>query len=328
MNLKSGQKFKLEEYKEVKYGEWGSYVDIEDAREAHAQNIKNCQKATDEYFEKDRPLRALVVHGSGRSSDRSCAYEQSNSMLFLRICIEMIKKEYGDEVEFEEVRLRDYNIEPCNGCVSTCSALCNFPCTCFPFDPMQDLYPKVIRSDILVCSTPVNQSAMSTRLKAFCDRLISVDGGFHITKEQFAVKAGEYKAKMMAISASTEFSYDQRMFGRVGAYFVSSKDENNPYGENMVNHNPEEKWKDLGFVELVAHSLKDGFEQYGYFHADNYYATFVADPDIEYMYDKDTMRKKPEVFEEGHRVLRDAIELAKQLKEFTPEFKTDRFNRT
>lgn len=326
-HMKQTQKFSLEEFQKIKYGEWGQFVDFEEAREAHGQNIENCRKAADEYFKEDRPLRILVVHGSGRSSNKSCAYELSNSMLFLRQSIERIKKDYGD-IEFDEVPLRDYNIDPCNACVSTTSALCGFPCTCFPFDPMQKLYPKVIRSDILLCSTPVNQSVMSTRLKAFCDRLVSIDGGFFITKEQFTVKDGEFKAKMMTISASTDFSYDQRMFGRVGAYFITSKDERNPYAKNMVNANPEEQWKDFGFISPVAHSLKEGFEQYGFFHADNYYAVCVGDPDIDYMYDKDTSQQEPEEVEEGYKVIKDAIELAKKLKKSTPKFKADRFNRT
>jgi multimeric flavodoxin WrbA len=56
---------------------------------------------------------------------------------------------------------------------------------CFPWDPMQELYPLVLKSDVMLCSTGVNQSAMSTRLKTFLDRLISLDGGFFVGPDQF-----------------------------------------------------------------------------------------------------------------------------------------------
>src|ERR1019366_4570816 len=62
-----------------------------------------------------------------------------NSQLLLKSALQQF--EHDQKYEITEVRLRDYNISPCNGCYSTTSSLCGFPCNCFPLDPMQELYP-------------------------------------------------------------------------------------------------------------------------------------------------------------------------------------------
>jgi len=324
-------KFNVDEYNRIKGGEWFEFVDFKEARKKHVENVANCRRAVEEYNEVDRPLRIFVVHGSGRSTNNSCAYELSNSKFFLNSCLEEVIKEIDSEIEIDAVSLRDYNIEPCNNCVSTTSTLCGFPCDCFPFDPMQELYPKLLRTDIILCSTGVNQSTMSTRLKAFCDRMISLDGGYFRTEEQFSPKDGEFKDRMLALSSSTEIAYDQRMYGRVGAYFISSKDELNEHPTvNRLHHVQragEPNWEP-GFAEMTAYVLKDGMEAYGFFHPVKYYATAPADPDIDYMYDKEYMLQHPEIFDEGKEVIRQSIDLARELKINLPAFKPDRYNRT
>jgi multimeric flavodoxin WrbA len=316
----------IEDWQKLRDADWFDYVtDFEAVKKVHAQNVANCKNAVEEYKQTDRPLRILAVHGSARSSGKSAAAEISNSMMFLQECLKIVP-EIDPNIEIDQVALRDYNIEPCNGCLSTTSALCNFPCTCFPLDPMQKLYPKVLRSDIILCSTPVNQSAMSTRLKAFCDRLISLDGGFFIDVDQFAPKDMDFKSKMMAISASGAFAYDQRLFGRVAAYFISSKDEHNP--NRSVNHLPDKRMDAVGYIEHVAYALRDNFESYGIFHHKNYFASFAAEPMIEYMWDKETLAKSKDSFRNGEQVVRNAIEFAQELKKAPPKFKTERYNRT
>ena len=144
-------KLNIEKYNRIVNGEWFEFVDFAEAKKKYQENINRCKQAVIEYNEIDRPLRILAVHGSGRSTHNSCAYEVSNSKLFLQQCLEIVK-EIDPEIEIEQVSLRDMMINPCNNCVSTTSTLCGFPCDCFPLDDMQDLYPKILRSDILFCS--------------------------------------------------------------------------------------------------------------------------------------------------------------------------------
>ncbi len=327
-------KLKAEQYNRIKEGEWFEFIDFNEAREQHKKNIQNFRDAVEEYNQTDRPLRILAIHGSGRSTNNTCAYELSNSKLFLQGSLNAVE-EIDPSIEIDQISLRDYNIEPCNNCVSTTSTLCGFPCDCFPFDPMQEIYPKLLRSDIIFCSTGVNQSTMSTRLKAMCDRMISLDGGFF--REELEPKDGAFKDRMLALSASGNIAYDQRLYGRVGGYFVSSKDESNKHPTVNLLHHFEAREReglshnplyDTGFCELTAHVLRDGMEAYGFFHAPNYYACAPANPDEDYMYDKEYMMNDLEALDAGKQVVKDAITLAKELKENLPEFYPDRFNRT
>jgi multimeric flavodoxin WrbA len=196
-----------------------------------------------------------------------------------------------------------------------------------PLDDMSTMmYPKILRADILFCSTPVNQSTMSTRLKAFCDRMISLDGGVHITAKQYHPKDQEWRSKMMALSASGKVSYDQRLYGRVAGYFISSKDDQNPLpiGNKLKN-----EFDRFSYIEKTANVLKDGMEDYGYFHSpDGWYAGFAAVPDEDYMWDKQTLNNDEKALVMGRDVVANAIKLAKKLKKDLPPFKTDRINRT
>ncbi len=191
---------------------------------------------------------------------------------------------------------------------------------------MQRLYPKVLQCDVMFCSTGVNQSTMSSRLKLFTDRLISMDGGVFIDAKQFGPKDGDYKSRMQAIAAEGRLAYDQRLHGRIGAYFISSKDNDNTHEVN--NHLPVEKFEDVKFGELTAYVLKDNFESYGFYHAPNYYAVAASDPDVDYMFDKEHLMNNTKALEWGRQVVADAINLALKFKHQPPVFKTDRYNRT
>ncbi len=317
-------KLTAKQWHQIKSTDWYNFVSQGVAKKAHAQNIKNCQKAIREYQRKDRPLRILVVHGSNRTSNQCCANEVSNSKLFLEHSLTAVQ-DIDKKIEIDAVDLRDLAIDPCNSCLSTTSTLCGFPCDCHPLDDMQKLYPKLLRTDILFCSTGVNQSTMSTRLKAFCDRMISLDGGFFRSVDQFAAKGSEFKSRMMALSASNQIAYDQRLYGRVGGYFISSKDQDNHLP--IVNHT-KTKFDQFSYVEMTAQVLRNGMEDYGFFHAPHFYAGAAAIPEIDYMYDKQTLSLNTKALEEGKRVVVQAIQLAKKLKRHLPKFKTDRVNRT
>lgn len=317
------EQISLKDYAKYAYGEWWKFVDIEEAKQAHTQNIQAVKAAIDEFHgPPDRPIKILAVNGSSRSNvESSCAHELSNSQLLLRSGLEAVQ---GQGVDIEEVNLRDYKIEYCNSCYSTTSALCNFPCTCFPFDPMQLLYPKVLRSDVLLLSTGVNQSAMSSRLKAFTDRLISVDGGYYIPPEDFVAKDYDYKNRMVATSLNQPVHYDQRMHGRTMAFFISSKDQADdiPVGDDYYdNQTPD-------YVKMVADPLYVGFHDYGFFFAEPWLASFSAVVEEDMSFDKMRMALDKNAKEQAKRVVLAAVELAKKFRYDKPPKRPHPPNRT
>ncbi len=308
-------KMSADEFSEGRYDtEWWQVVDLEEGREYHERNVRRCLKAINVHGR--GPIRVLVVHGSSRSnSDLSCAHELSNSQLLCRAGLDAIR---GDpSVVIEEVNLREYQIEYCNNCYSTASALCGFPCNCFPFDPMQDLYPKVLACDVLLCSTGVNQSKMSGRLGVFCDRLISLDGGYFVTPEQFGPKDTEWRDRCIALSQSDEVHYDQRPHGRVAAFFISSKDtadleptEDDRYNEIMERNS---------YVQLTSDSLFRGFWDVGFYMADPWFAAALGHPNEELSLDKARLNADIQAQEAARHVVIEAVNLADRFRDDPPE---------
>lgn len=320
------EKLTPKQFQDRQKEEWMDFFDIDEARKQHAKNIKACQKAVNEYEQplSNRPLRILAVHGSSRSVWGG-ANETSNSMLFLQKSLEVV--EGMKDVEVTEIKLGEKIINPCNNCVSTTSGMCGFPCDCWPYDDMQTIYPELLRSDVLLCSTGVNQATMSSRMKLMVDRMISLDGGYHRTKEQFRMKDSEFKGILLKQAKEEQVVYDQRLYGRSAAYFISSKDHFNTH--KTVNHLKSDGALDkVPYGELVAWVMKDGMESYGYFHDEQYYALAASDPDIEYMYDKETLLNNAQALNEGAMVVEKAVKKAKDLKENLPAFTPDRINRT
>jgi len=304
------------EFVKIKYKtEWFESIDIEDARKKHAKNIDACTKANEYHNRTDRPLVILAVYGSGRSSFASCANELSNSQFLLMSALEQFRNQ-PDKYEIIDIALREYNNEPCNNCYASSSALCGFPCNCFPYDPMQELYPHVLKCDVMLCATGVNQSAMSSRLKIFLDRLISLDGGFFVSKEQFAAKDSEWRDRCIAtgidLAKKDSLPYDARMWGRVAAYFISSKDEKNNQKTVAIDY-PE--LSDLSYIEKVADSLREGNADYGFFHdKENWYAGVWADPNEEMCFDKQYASERPEFAAKARKVALAAVNLAEKLR--------------
>lgn len=303
----------------IKYGEWWEAgIPPEDSKAKHGRNIDACLDAIREYNVPDRPLNILAVHGSSRSSLKSTAQELSNSMLLLRAGLEPYRN--NPDFSITEVSLKEHNIEPCEGCYSTSSALCGFPCNCFPWDPMQELYPLVLACDVMLLSTPVNQSAMSSRLKMFLDRLVSLDGGFFVDKDQYESKGPEWRDKCIALAqnlnAQGNLKYSPRMWGKVAAYFISSKDDKNPH--RTIAKPFESK---TGYIEGVAESLRGGNADYGFFHAaENWYVGAASNPDEETSYDKRSLNSHPEILDQAKSVVQAAVELAEKHRINPPPF--------
>lgn len=294
------------------YGEWYEHPDLKELGPVeYSKNVKACLDALDRYNSKDRPLNILAVHGSGRHHTVGCAHETSNSELLLEKGLDPYRDEGYD---MESVHLREYNISPCNGCVSTASVHCGFPCDCFPMDPMQDLYPKVLRCDVLLLSTGVWQSTMSSRMKLFLDRLISLDGGFY--RGEYKPKDTEFRAKAIQASRDGDFEYTQRMFGRVGAYFISSKDQNNPSDI------------EFDYIKTTAETLKMGQEAYGILHTEKWYCGHAAKWDEDYSHDKANLNENTALHKEAQNVVGRVIAYAEELKDNPPALIMGRINRT
>lgn len=291
----------------------------EDQREQHALNVRNCVQAAEEFKIEDRPLRILAIHASGRDRKDSCAQAQSNSKLLLQKGLDAIDPKTGIEIEELSLRDREYNrIEGCNSCVSTASALCHFPCSCYPLatEGAQLIYPKILRADVLLFSSGVKQSAMDARLKILLERLISLDGGYFLSAESWAPKDEKMRDRMIALSQSNVV-YDPRMFGRVAAYFITSKDQHNPATPQ------------IDYVRMVAESMYIGNSDFGMFHPEPYYVGWGARPNEDYSHDHARLL----IDDETAKASRDLVERATAMamrfrREGYPAWDGGRENRT
>ena len=127
---------------------------------------------------KNKKIKVLGVSGSARDQF-DMAQEESNSETLLKTCLGYCQ-ELGADTEM--ISLRKYRIEHCKACYSTANTQCHFPCSCYPrgtpqADDMSNiLYDKVLEADAIIFATPVNNFNISTMMKAFIDRCISLDG--------------------------------------------------------------------------------------------------------------------------------------------------------
>lgn len=325
------KKRSLKEFYDDRRFDWYDHddIDFKSAEEQHKTNLENCKKALEDREAKDRPIYVSVFHGSGRHPTESCAHELSNSQLLLERGLDLAREEWNGgnarRIEVETHVLREYILEPCNGCYSTASALCNFTCTCFPGDDISTrIYPSILRSDVLLWSTPVNQAYPATRVKTVLDRLISLDGGYY--SSTLPIKDQEYRQAAIALSTEHPVEYDPRMFGKVAAYFVSTKDLNNTIPESAPY--PHE-FKHLTYKDFVIGGLAHQGTEYGWYHADPFYAVAVASHDRELSYDKDEYDKDTKAHESARDTVLAALTLADKHIDNPPELKSKgRVNRT
>jgi len=147
------------------------------------KRFKEIQKETIKEAElmgnrKNKKLKVLGISGSARDKFDT-AQEDSNSEALLEMCLKQCKKLGADT---ELIKLRKYKIEHCKACYSTTNTQCHFYCSCYPrgtsqADDMTNiLYDKVIEADAIIFATPVNNFNISTLMKTFIDRCISLDG--------------------------------------------------------------------------------------------------------------------------------------------------------
>lgn len=139
-----------------------------------AQTIIEAKKS----LAKSGPLKALGISGSARSEFGRAA-ESSNSEYLLAQALNKLKK-LGAKTEM--LKLREFNIKPCQACYSTTNTQCHCPCSCYPRgtaagdDMSNKIYDKLLSADILILATPVNNMKISSYMALFLDRCISLDG--------------------------------------------------------------------------------------------------------------------------------------------------------
>jgi multimeric flavodoxin WrbA len=300
----------IKEYYDDKRQDWYySDIDLSSVKAQHVENLRKCQEAKNAREVKDRPLYVAVLHGSGRHTELSCAHEKSNSQLYLERAVELAKQEWeGRPIETETHVLREYVLEPCNACYSTASALCNFTCTCFPGDDISSkIYPSILRADVMLWSSPVNQASISSRTKLVLDRLISLDGGYYIVP--FPTKDDTFRQQAIELSTKEKVDYDPRMFGKVAAYFITSKDWNNPLPESAPY--PRD-FRKVGYEETVIGQLAVQGTEYGWHHADPFYSVMAATHDQEMSYDKAEFNGLTTDHEDAKEVVLAALKLGEQ----------------
>ncbi|HIG94525.1 MAG: hypothetical protein QT05_C0049G0035 [archaeon GW2011_AR13] len=127
---------------------------------------------------RSKKIHVLGISGSARD-EFDMAQQKSNSEELLETCLEHCKK-LGATTEL--IPLRKYNIQHCKACYSTTNTQCHFYCSCYPKGTKQGddmtniLYDKIIKADVIIFATPVNNFKMSTLMATFIDRCISLDG--------------------------------------------------------------------------------------------------------------------------------------------------------
>lgn len=303
----------VDAYLRARYGDWRDFLTHEQAAAQHARNVAACRAAAAEFaadFAAGGKLKVLALHSSGRAS-AGAAGEPSNSQLLLRHGLKALAAAAGrfpEGVEVDEVSLGDYPIEPCAACYSTTSPACTFPCTPFPFDGMQELYPKVLRADCILISAPTNQAAMPSRLKLFVDRLISLDGGYFVDADQYRAHDAAFRAEAIALAVAGDVRYDQRLHNKVAAFFISNKDDRDTGYEDDNGRLIQ------SYVGMVVESLYRGFYNFGCAFPDPCHVAFRAVPQEDMCYDKARLAAATPVLEAAGRLVLAALERVRSVR--------------
>lgn len=171
-------------------------------------------------------IRVLGVSGSARDR-HDMSQEDSTTEWLLGKCLDEAKK-LGAETEL--VQLRKYDIRPCKACYSTTNTQCHFPCSCYPKgeagdDMTNKLYDMVLRADVIILATPVNNFKISSYMALFADRLISMDGSLSPADPNDAKNRALNIAhtKFVAANGGLKFGsgFLRRFTGKVGGMIIT-----------------------------------------------------------------------------------------------------------
>jgi multimeric flavodoxin WrbA len=161
----------------------------------------------------DRKMRILAVNGSPRRN--------GNTQIMLEKVLEVCA-EAGAETEY--LRLRDYEIKPCDACET-----CGKHKKCHYKDDLDQILPKLWSADGIVVGSPVYGMGVSAHTRLFLDRVGGLhatwmsgkdghDGpGFTRTVAGAVLAAGRTGGSLAWSSLVAEFTLDQWIIG--GAAF-------------------------------------------------------------------------------------------------------------
>lgn len=212
-------------------------VDLKTLRRFKEIRAAAIEESRSLFRENNKQIKVLGVSGSARDTI-DMAQEESNSEKLLQACIDECRR-LGAKTEI--IRLRDYKIGHCKACYSTVNTQCHFPCSCYPKGTLQGddmtniLYDKVIGADVVVFATPVNNFSMSTMMKAFIDRCISLDGSLYPADPKMPKDKELNKKHMRFIELTADndvpgSGFIRRFSGKIAGIIVTGHEE----GASMV----------------------------------------------------------------------------------------------
>jgi hypothetical protein len=243
--------------------------------ESHRRTVEKLRDI--EWWRKqpDRPVAVCVLH---------CSHaRRSSSERLLEAGIDAALPQFDRPVEIERFKLMEHahDLHFCSACLSYASALCHFPCDCWPDDIIsREILPAIMKADVLLWSLPVYEAGNPSMACVLIERMISLDGGYFI-EEASRDKFDEYMEprpalleQMIAISRD-EMVYDQRLWGKVAAFVETSKDYDFPEDAIQVPRTYGE-FTAMGYRETTIGRLRLSSSDRGFLFRDPYYVMAPA----------------------------------------------------
>jgi multimeric flavodoxin WrbA len=138
-------------------------------------------------------MKVLGIFGSPRKG--------GNTELLLE---EALKGAEAEGAEVERLRITDYNIIPCKGCLA-----CYNKGDCIILDDMQKIYPKLTEADIIILASPIFFYNVTAWAKALIDRCQALWARKYQLKDPSLGKEGK---KRKGFFISTGGTKGQKMF--------------------------------------------------------------------------------------------------------------------
>ena len=190
---------------------------------------------------KENNMKVLALNSSPRTG------MNSKTELMLNALVEGMR-EAGAEVEV--INLREKNVKNCIGCF-TCWT--KTPGVCVHKDDMtNELYPKLLESDLAVYATPLYEFTLNATMKAFVERTLPVVQPFFEEKDEKSSLSTRYeppKAVFLSVAGFPEPEVFDQLSSWVNFIFGRSErlvaEIYRPAAEVMVNPGFEEKLRDI-----------------------------------------------------------------------------------
>ncbi len=133
--------------------------------------------------------KILAIYGSPRRN--------GNTDQLMEEMLAGISRDGG--VEISRVYVSEMNIQPCNGC-----SKCENTGVCDLVDDMQDIYPLLEESKIIIVSSPVYFYGLTSQLKALIDRTHVFWARKFILKRPWSIDDEIFRQGYLLCAAGTE----------------------------------------------------------------------------------------------------------------------------